>query len=264
MNHSKPSPPTPFPPAPNLPGEGRHRPPTTTLPSTTPPGWCAARKVRGGWERGLGGEGFALWIRRALSSFGVAAVLWTIVLWVVVLPGPLAAHHILGIPHYKYGDEYPQIPYMEVLAQVGPHDLVFTHFPGFPEPGEAVRLKLYVRDRTTGEVYREPLRTEVTRKHFFAGAEPVAEPLTIRTGDGPERNDYKFYLTFRAAEAYEVQVHFPTANGAEVIPFPVTIGKTDDRPLIFGAAGLLAAAVATVAAIKRRRRRTWASGRTLS
>lgn len=176
-------------------------------------------------------------------------------LLLAAFPASLSAHHILGIPHYKYSEEYPQIPYLEVLAQVGDHDLVFTHFPGFPEPGEAVRLKLYVHHRVTGEVFREPLSVAVVKKRFLRGGVPVAEPFEIRTGSGPERNDYKFFLTFAEAEAYEVRVAFPAAGGVETIPFPVTIGKTDDRPLIFGAAGLLAVTVAVVAAVKRKRRR---------
>ena len=175
----------------------------------------------------------------------------------VALPAPAPAHHILGIPHYKYSDEYPQIPYMEVVAQVGPHELVFTHFPGFPEPGEAVRFKLYIHEGS--RVFRQPLRVEVVRKHFLRRGEPVAQPFDIRPGSGPERNDYKFFFTFPQREAYELRLRFPTGEGIETIPFPVVIGKTDDRPLIFGAVGLLALAVASVAAVKKRRR--WRSRR---
>lgn len=179
----------------------------------------------------------------------------SLVLLLLVFPAAASAHHILGIPHYKYSEDYPQIPYLEVLAQVGDHDLVFTHFPGFPRPGEAVRLKLYVHDRKTGEVFREPLSVTVVEKRFLRGAEPVAPPFEIRTGSGPERNDYKFFLTFSEPESYEVRVRFPTAVGDETVPFPVSIGKTDDRPLIFAAAGLLGATVVAVAVVKRRRRR---------
>jgi len=164
------------------------------------------------------------------------------------------AHHVLGIPHYKYGDDYPQIPYLEVIAQAGPYDLSFTHFPGFPRPGERIRLKLYVRDRETGTPYLDPLHVELFRRRFLWGSTPAGAPITIHPGVGPERNDYKFYLTFDEAEAYEIRVHFPNGDQLEVIPFPVVVGKTDDRPLIFAAAGLLAAAVVSVAAVKRRRR----------
>ncbi len=174
----------------------------------------------------------------------------------VALTSALYAHHILGIPHYKYSDEYPQIPYLEVIAQVGSTDLDFTYFPGIPRPGEAVRFKLYIRDRHSGEVFRQPLKVEVVQLHFLKGAQPVAEPFTIRTGTGPERNDYKFFLTFQAPEAYEVRVHFPNGEDVEVIPFPVVIGKTDDRPLIFAAAGILGIAIVSVAAVKKKQRRS--------
>lgn len=175
-------------------------------------------------------------------------------LLVAALPTAVAAHHILGIPHYKYDDTYPQIPYLEVIAQVGSTDLDFTYFPGIPEPGQAVRFKLYVHDRVTGEVFREPLRARVVRTTFFGGDTVVAEPFQIRTGKGPEGNDYKFFLTFAAAEAYEVQVSFPNGDQVEVIPFPVVIGETDDTPLIFGAAGVLGLTVVAVAIVKKKRR----------
>lgn len=166
-----------------------------------------------------------------------------------------SAHHILGIPHYKYSDDYPQIPFAEVLAQAGPWDLVFTHFPGFPKPGETVRFKLYIHDRQTDTVFRDPLTVAVVRKRLIGGDEPIGAPLEIHVGDGPEKNDYKFYVAFDEAEAYELRLRFPNGEAVETIPFPVTIGKTDDRPLVFGAAGILAIAIVTVAVVKRRRRR---------
>lgn len=187
---------------------------------------------------------------------GVGKGLSVVALALLALGGsPVFAHHILGIPHYKYSDVYPQIPYLEVVAQVGAWDVLFTHFPGFPEPGESVRLKIYVHDRGTGEVFREPMRVDVLRKRFLRASVPAAESLVIHTGEGPERNDYKFYLTFPEREAYEVLLHFPTAEGEELIPFPVTVGRTDDRPLLFGAVGVLGLAVVGVAVTKKRRRR---------
>lgn len=174
---------------------------------------------------------------------------------------PALAHHILGIPHYMYGDDYPQIPYLEVIAQAGPYDLDFTHFPGFPEPGERIRCKLYVRNRETGAPFREPLHVELARRTFPWGSRPAGDPFTIHTGDGPEQNDYKFFVAFEEAEAYEILVHFPNGDIMEEIPFPVVVGRTDDRPLILGAAGLLLAAVVSVAAVKRRKRARAGSGR---
>ncbi len=131
---------------------------------------------------------------------------------------------------------------------------MFTHFPGFPEPGEAVRFKLYIRERDGGRVFRQPLRIEVVRKRFLRRSEPVAPPFDIRPGSGPERNDYKFFFTFPEPEAYELRLRFPGGDSFGTIPFPVVIGKTDERPLIFAAAALLALAVASAAVVKKRRR----------
>ncbi len=160
------------------------------------------------------------------------------------------AHHILGIPHYKYSEEYPQIPFVEIMAQTGPHDLHFTYFPGTPQPGEAIRFKLYAKNRASGEPFREPLAIEVRKTRFLAQSTLISEK-EIRTGIGPEANDYKFFLTFEEAEAYEVHLKFPNGEGLENIPFPVTIGKTDDRPLFFGAAALLLLSIFVVAVVKR-------------
>lgn len=192
--------------------------------------------------------------RSTRSGSRSASRLWIGLLLLAIWVSAPRAHHILGIPHYKYSEEYPQIPYLEVIAQVGTNDLDFTYFPGTPKPGERVRLKLYIHDRMTGEVFREPLEVQVVQKRFFGEDRALGRPLTIRTGVGPERNDYKFFLTFDEPEAFEVRLRFPNGEGFETIPFPVVIGKTDDRPLIFGAVGVLALAVGSVALVKRRRR----------
>jgi hypothetical protein len=167
---------------------------------------------------------------------------------------PAWAHHILGIPHYKYSEDYPQIPFVEIQAQVRAHELSFTYFPGTPKPGEAVRFKLYIRHQKTGEPFRRPLTVELYKKTAFGGRQQLGAPFTIRTGSGPEANDYKFFRTFDTAEAYEVRVLFASGGAAvETIPFPLTIGETDDRPLLAAAAGTLLLAVIVVAALKRSR-----------
>ncbi len=172
----------------------------------------------------------------------------------LAVPSPLArAHHILGIPHYAYSDEYPQTPFVEVMAQVGSKDLDFTYYPGIPDPGDRLRFKLYVRDRETGEPYTEPLTVVYARKSFFGGSEAIHGPVEIRPGVGPEANDFKFFFTFEDAEAYEVRVAVPNGDDVEVVPFPVTIGQTDSRPLLLAAAGTVGIAVVAVALIKRRR-----------
>ncbi|MCA9621642.1 MAG: hypothetical protein KC731_21615 [Myxococcales bacterium] len=170
-----------------------------------------------------------------------------------LLGGAAAAHHILGIPHYKYSEEYPQIPFLEVLAQTPEADVYFTHMPGTPRPGEDVRFKIYATRRPGGEPLTPAMKVEVFRKEFGGGLHAVAAPFSLEAGLGPEANDFKFFMAFAEPEAYVVRVHFPEGGRTEVIDFPVTIGETDDRPLFGGAVGLLFAAVAAVAVMKRRR-----------
>jgi len=178
-----------------------------------------------------------------------------LLLSVIALPAPASAHHILGIPHYKYGTDYPQIPFVEVQATVEQYDMAFTYFPGTPKPGEAVRFKLYVRNRDDATAFKEPLTVSIYQKTWIGDDKLLVEDLPITVGVGPEGNDYKFFYTFDDAEAYEVRLNFPGSNGPEHIPFPVGIGETDDRPLIAGAILLLLGAVVSVAVIKRRQKK---------
>jgi hypothetical protein len=178
-------------------------------------------------------------------------------------PTSALAHHILGLPHYKYGDDYPQIPYVEVLAQVESYDLYFTYFPGTPKPGERIRFKLYIVDRETNEPFREPLRVDMLETRAVRADRVIEGPLTIQPGVGPEANDYKFFYAFSDADAYAVRVHFP--NGAsgefERIAFPVQIGETDTRPLLGGAVLILGLSITSVAVVKRRRKKRAKSSR---
>lgn len=173
----------------------------------------------------------------------------------ILLPSVASAHHIMGIPHYKYGDDYPQLPFAEIKAQVGDYDLHFTYFPGTPKPGERVRFKLYAFHRETREPFRKPLEVSYFRERFLRSDVRKGESLQIQVGDGPEGNDYKFFHVFEEADSFYVRVHFPHRDGMEVIPFPVQIGVTDTRPLLGGSVLLLFLAVGTVAVINRRRKK---------
>lgn len=180
-----------------------------------------------------------------------ALLLCFVLLW----PTMASAHHIMGIPHYKYGDDYPQLPFAEVKAQVGDYDLHFTYFPGTPKPGQRVRFKLYAFHRETREPFREPLKLTYARERFLRSNEEIGEIQEIRVGQGPEGNDYKFFHTFEDADSFYLNIHFPYEDGIELIPFPVQIGVTDTRPLLGGSILVLFLAVGTVAVLKRRKKK---------
>lgn len=167
-------------------------------------------------------------------------------------PAALRAHHILGIPHYAYDEAYPELPFVEIMAQSGDWDLRMSYMPGIVRAGDRVRVKLYGKSRSTGRPLQIPLVGQL-RKVRFGRREPVAEAFPIEVGKGPEGNDYKFFLTLPETEDYEILIRFPFP-GVEVeeIPFPIKVGETDDR-YFFGAAVALLAGLVLFVRFKKAR-----------
>ena len=44
------------------------------------------------------------------------------------------AHHIMGIPHYSYDENYPQAPVLKLVEIVGDWKIQLTGYPGQPKP----------------------------------------------------------------------------------------------------------------------------------
>lgn len=165
----------------------------------------------------------------------------------------LSAHHIIGIPHYAYDENYPQLPFVEIVATSGPWDIRMTYLPGIIEPNQRIRFKLYAVHRETREPLREDLVGQVRKVRFGQAPEPVAPAFPIRVGKGPEGNDYKFFHEFPSYDEYQVLVRFEFPDGGvEEIPFPVTVGTTDDTPVLAGAVILILLAAVIVRYLKGR------------
>jgi hypothetical protein len=174
-------------------------------------------------------------------------LLWT------ALVSPALAHHIMGIPHYAYDKNYPQLPFVETTAQSGDWDLRLTYLPGVVEPGQRIRFKLYGKNRVSGDPLRVPLVGQARKVAFGSKPKPLGEAFPVRVGKGPEGNDYKFFLTFPDYDSYEILIRFEFPGGSvEEIPFPVAVGVTDDTNLLIGAVGLLCFAVICVRVVKTR------------
>jgi len=144
------------------------------------------------------------------------------------------AHHQLGLPHYLYSEEYPQIPTMVIDADAEGYTVTFSIFPGNPQPGETVRTKVYIKHSRTGEIYRKPITLSVSEVKFLRGEKEIVAPRSVRS----EYNEYKLSLEFEEAEKYHFNVTFePSEDFYEKIPFPIVIGKTNFSviPIIFAA-----------------------------
>jgi hypothetical protein len=167
---------------------------------------------------------------------------------------PVTAHHILGLPHYSYKENYPQRPTLEYPATTGPYDVLLTSYPGVPVPGEPANLAFYIKNRQTDRVFEQPIRVRVLQTHTF-GDNTIIVPATQRT---PFDNEYKFHVTFPADAEYIVELSMPVEGRTEVIPFLMTAGEPTATASFVAAGSLgtvLLLVVVRAVQVKRRRRR---------
>ena len=81
-----------------------------------------------GYGLGLPGRSARPREKRSVKAAAVTAGVLLILLW----PQTAAAHHILGLPHYSYKENYPQVPTLEYPATSGPYDILMTS--SWPRP----------------------------------------------------------------------------------------------------------------------------------
>ncbi len=145
------------------------------------------------------------------------------VMLIVPLLGPstVEGHHILGLPHYSYKENYPQRPTLEYPATTGPYDVLLTSYPGIPVPGEAANIAIYIKNRETRKVYSEPITIRVLQTSTF-GDNIIILPSTTRT---PFDNEYKIHVTLPIDSEYIVEVSMPVEGRVEVIPFLIVAGQ---------------------------------------
>lgn len=183
----------------------------------------------------------------------VAACVWMVAL----LAGAASvahAHHIIGIPHYAYDQNYPQAPVLKLLERVGSWDFQLTSYPGTPTPGERTEIHLYVADAATRAVYRDSVRIEVFAVSAFGANERVYGPCED-TGD---EKLFKFQPVYPADGNYEIVFSFPDGDVISTLRFPMVVGEPGSPFWSVGlyAAGLLCFVVVIRAIrIKRERRR---------
>ncbi|MFQ5639715.1 MAG: hypothetical protein ACE5IR_17155 [bacterium] len=160
-------------------------------------------------------------------------------LWLLLMPTASGlSHHQLGLPHYLYSKNYPQIPTMVIDADAEGYVVTFSIFPGNPRPEQTVRIKVYIKNKLTGEVYAKPIDISVSKETFLGGETEVAAPTEVQC----DYNEYKRSYIFQEAEKYFINVTFePRPGFFERIPFPVVIGQTNFNmvPIFFGAVFLM-------------------------
>lgn len=168
------------------------------------------------------------------------------------VPGPALAHHILGLPHYSYKENYPQAPTLEYPASTGPYDVLMTSYPGKPVIGEAATIAFYIKDRNTGLPFGQSVTVRVLQTFTFGESRVIHEPTTHQPFD----NQHKYTITFPEDGEYIVELTMDVEGQAEVIPFLVVAGNpTATASIVACVAGGLLVFLVTVRAIKVKRDR---------
>ena len=113
-------------------------------------------------------------------------------------------HHILGIPHYAYDEDYPQAPVLTYKVEAGTNVVEMTTYPGRPVPGESCALHVYIRRSDDGRPFDSAVTLSVLRDRML-GADPlVYGPMEVRL----EEALYKFYPKFDVEGDYVVRIEF--------------------------------------------------------
>jgi len=171
---------------------------------------------------------------------------------------PAAGHHILGLPHYSYKENYPQRPTLEYPATSGPYDILLTSYPGVPNPGVPANLAFYIKNRQTKHSYPDPVSVRILKTSTF-GDNTVVMPPTVRP---PFDNEHKFQFTFPDDGEYIVELSVLIEGRTEVIPFLVLAGQPSAAAsfAITGSFGIVLLFVVIRAVQKKRRRRRTQAG----
>jgi Pyruvate/2-oxoacid:ferredoxin oxidoreductase delta subunit len=129
------------------------------------------------------------------------------------------AHHIMGIPHYSYDENYPQAPVLKLVETVGSLELQLTSFPGNPQPGDRTEIHVYVVTSTSRRLYTQPLTATIYRVGLLGREEVFRKKTTLL------ENVFKFYPTFVDEGNYEVTLSFADETGTSTLTFPMVVGE---------------------------------------
>jgi hypothetical protein len=176
-----------------------------------------------------------------------------LLIMIACLAGPARAHHILGLPHYSYKENYPQVPTLEYPATTGPYDVLLTSYPGIPNPGDAASVTIYIKNRKTEQAYAQPVQVRVLQTFTFGRNREVLAPTRVV----PLDQTHKFNATFPEDGEYVVELSMQVEGQTEVIPFLVLAGEPSATSSILVALAiglLLFVVVIRAIAIKRKRR----------
>ena len=158
-------------------------------------------------------------MRMALDSYLRLASIVLLALTVII--SPALAHHILGIPHYAYDEQYPQTPILTYKQNFGPHEITMTGYPGKPTPGEQCAYNVYITRLDTGEPFIGIVTLTVFQDKMFG-----TDPIIYGPSDAEiDQAVYKFHPRFDAEANYIARIEFFADDAPWIVDLPVVVGE---------------------------------------
>jgi hypothetical protein len=161
--------------------------------------------------------------------------------------GTADAHHIRGIPHYSYQDNYPQAPLIEEFRDTADLTLQFTFWQ---IPGQrALDLALYAKNRATGKPYTGDVSFQV----FKRGDAKELRKNHPFLATPNKRNIYKVGWVYEEDGVYFAEVSLGEGDQAVTETFRFQVGKVPPNYwLLGGIVGLVICLMIFVAIAKRK------------
>jgi len=151
----------------------------------------------------------------------------------LLVASPAVAHHILGIPHYAYDEQYPQTPVLTYRVESGPFDIKMTGYPGKPKPGERCSVAVYISRLDNGELFDDTVTFTAFRKRWFGKDHAVYGPM-----DGAlEQAVYKFYPQFEEEAEYLLRLEFEAEDTPWILDLPMVVGEPGSPWVVLGSVG---------------------------
>lgn len=154
------------------------------------------------------------------------------------------AHHIMGIPHYSYDENYPQAPVITYKVMAGPYVVELTGYPGKPAPHELSQMHAYIyQAKEKTRVFPGPIQARVERDRL-GEQEVVFGPVDTRF----DENLHKFSPVYQEPGVYRVRLEMQLEGQPYEIDFPIEVGYPGNP--LWGFAGWIAGLVLLVVIIR--------------
>ncbi len=147
-----------------------------------------------------------------------------------LLAVPVSAHHILGIPHYAYDEQYPQTPILTYKVDAGAYQVLMTGYPGIPKPGERCDLHVDLRRIDSGEAFPGKVSLTVFEDNLF-GEDPIVY--------GPVESEaelaiFRFHPRFVNEANYLIRIEYEAENAPWMLDLPMVVGTPGSPWTVLG------------------------------